>query len=110
MKQWIHELFAYRRWCWNYGLGLWNDFYEESLIFEDKTLRPNGNKVRDFMVSTKHDWQYLYSSRVLQIAIIDLEKAWKNFFNPKCLIINVQNLKVNVMKIKLRFQQTERKS
>lgn len=53
MKQWIHELFAYRRWCWNYGLGLWNDFYEESLIFEDKTLRPNGNKVRDFMVSRK---------------------------------------------------------
>lgn len=83
MKQWIHELFAYRRWCWNYGLSLWNDFYEESLIFEDKTLRPNGNKVRNFMVSRKNDWQYLYSSRVLQIAIIDLEKAWKNFFNPE---------------------------
>lgn len=82
MKQWIHELFAYRRWCWNHGLGLWNDFYEESLLFEYKTLRPNGHKVRNYMVARKQDWQYLYSPRVLQIAIIDLAKAWDNFFNP----------------------------
>ena len=35
------------------------------------------------LVRNKQDWQYQLSSRVLQLAIADLAKAWKYFFNNK---------------------------
>ncbi|PNQ51753.1 transposase, partial [Ligilactobacillus animalis] len=71
----------YRRYCWNAGLALWNDMYEESLILEDKKLKPTQYKVRDEVVANKEDWQYRLSARCLQLAIEDLSKAWKNFFD-----------------------------
>lgn len=81
MKKVIDDLCDYRRYCWNQGLALWNDIYDSSLILDDKLLRPSERKVRDELVANKADWQYLLSARCLQLAISDLGKAWKNFFD-----------------------------
>jgi len=78
----INKLFNYRRYIWNQSLGLWNDVYDESIVLEDKHLRPNGSLVRNILVKDKQDWQYELSSRVLQQAVASLERAWKNYFNP----------------------------
>ena len=81
MKQVLDELCDYRRFIWNKGLETWNAMYQVSLTSDDKTLRPSHYKVRNALVAAKEDWQYRLSSRVLQLAIADLAKAWKNFFN-----------------------------
>lgn len=81
MQQVIDELCDYRRYCWNEGLSLWNDMYDQSLILENKKLRPTEYKVRNELVDQKEDWQYRLSARVLQFAISDLANCWKNFFN-----------------------------
>ena len=81
MKQVLDELCDYRRFCWNKGLETWNAIYQVSLTSDDKALRPSHYKVRNALVAAKEDWQYRLSSRVLQLAIADLAKAWKNFFN-----------------------------
>ena len=77
----INRLFNYRRYCWNFALETWNDMYQQSKESSDKHLLPNNAKVRNHMVANKKDWQYTLSSRVLQQTSIDLEKAWKRFFN-----------------------------
>lgn len=82
MRRQIEQLFNYRRYCWNQALGLWNDMYDESLIMNDKQRRPSGSAVRNELVRNKDDWQYMLSARVLQQAVSDLEKAWKNSFSP----------------------------
>lgn len=81
MQKVLDDLCDYRRYCWNAGLALWNDMYEEALILDDKRLRPNEYKVRNELVANKADWQYRFSARCLQLAISDLNKAWKNFFD-----------------------------
>ena len=81
MKKRLDELCDYRRYCWNQGLALWNDMYDASLILDDKKLRPSERKVRNELVANKADWQYQLSARCLQLAISDLGKAWKNFFD-----------------------------
>ena len=81
MRKVLDDLCDYRRYCWNAGLALWNEMYEESLILEDKKLKPTQYKVRDELVANKEDWQYELSARCLQLAIEDLSKAWKNFFD-----------------------------
>ena len=81
MRKVLDDLCDYRRYCWNAGLALWNEMYEESLILEDKKLKPTQYNVRDELVVNKEDWQYQLSARCLQLAIEDLSKAWKNFFN-----------------------------
>ena len=55
--------------------------YDTSVILADKKQRPNERKVRNELVANKADWQYQLSARCLQLAISDLGKAWKNFFN-----------------------------
>lgn len=82
MTKIIEDLFSYRRYCWNHSLGIWNNMYDESSILDDKSLRPRGSTVRNEMVYNKQDWQYSRSARVLQQTVVDLEKAWKNFWNP----------------------------
>lgn len=82
MLKHINNLFNYRRYVWNQSLGLWNDMYDESIILDDNTKRPNNNKVRNMLVNSKQDWQYNLSARVLQQTVASLEKAWKNYFNP----------------------------
>lgn len=81
MRQHLDDLCDYRRYCWNQGLETWNNMYEESLIMDNKQLRPNEWKVHNELVSNKQDWQYQLSARCLQLAISDLGKAWKNFFD-----------------------------
>ena len=81
MTKEINRLFNYRRYCWNLALETWNNMYQQSKESDDKHLVPNNTKVRNHMVANKKDWQYTLSSRVLQQASIDLEKAWKRFFN-----------------------------
>lgn len=81
MQSVLNGLCDYRRYCWNEGLALWNEMYSESQIMGDKKLRPNERRVRNELVHNKADWQFQYSARCLQLAISDLGKAWKNFFN-----------------------------
>ena len=42
---------------------------------------PTWRRVRDELVSNKMQWQSQYSSRILQLTVQDLGKAWENFFN-----------------------------
>ncbi|WP_125706141.1 RNA-guided endonuclease InsQ/TnpB family protein [Lacticaseibacillus daqingensis] len=83
MRKVLNSLFDYRRYCYNQALETWNAMYDESTILADKSRRPNERKVRDELVENKQDWQYLQSARVLQLAVRDLAKGWKNYFNPK---------------------------
>jgi len=83
MRNVLDSLIDYNRFCYNKGLELWNDMYDESCIMNDKSLRPTESKVRDSLVYDKTDWQYRYSARVLQQAIHRLGIAWSNFFNPR---------------------------
>lgn len=80
MQKHLDDLCDYRRYCWNLGLELWNDMYDESLIMDDKSLHPNGRKIRNQLVHDKQDWQYTLSSRCLQLAVKDLDHAWQSFF------------------------------
>lgn len=83
MRKVIKTLFDYRRYCYNQALEIWNEMYDESILMEDKSLRPNEYKVRNELVNNKQDWQYDLSARVLQQAVDDLTKGWKNYFNPQ---------------------------
>ena len=110
MQNVLDNLCDYRRYCWNQGLELWNDLYDQrvemvpaslrkksQLAIKDKTITfskgeqhlldmfpsPSERVVRDLMVKDKEDWQYLLSSKVLQLAVRDLAQAWSKFFNSK---------------------------
>lgn len=95
MQEVLDSLCNYRRFCWNEALELWNTLYEQRLIGlteeERSTIHsivkskqpwtddlqelntlypsPSDNIVRKILVSQKEDWQYLLSSRVLQLAV-----------------------------------------
>ena len=106
----LDELCDYRRYCWNQGLELWNELYDQrvamvpvdlrkksQLALKDKTIvfseeekellnsfpSPSNRVVRDLLVKKKEDWQYLLSSRVLQLAVKDLSVAWSVFFDSR---------------------------
>ena len=110
MSKVLDNLCDYRRYCWNQGLELWNDLYDQRVemvpadirkksqrAIKDKTIKfskeeqelldmfpsPSQRVVRNLMVKDKEDWQYLLSSRVLQWTIKDLANAWSAFFNSK---------------------------
>ena len=80
MRQVLDELCDYRRFVWNKGLETWNAMYKASLT-SNEAPKPGRYNVCNALVAVKEDWQYELSSRVLQKAIADLDKAWKNFFN-----------------------------
>lgn len=103
MKHVLDSLCDYRRYCWNKALACWNEQYDTRLVglpqpvlnklrskteltTEEQDLvnrypNPSHNSVRNELVANKEDWQYTLSSRVLQLAVKDLAKAWKLFFN-----------------------------
>ncbi|WP_462399968.1 RNA-guided endonuclease InsQ/TnpB family protein [Lacticaseibacillus pantheris] len=83
MRRAFQRLFDYRRYCYNLALETWNSMYDESLLMDDKSLRPKERKVRNELVNNKQDWQYKLSARVLQLAVHDLAQGWRNFFNPQ---------------------------
>lgn len=106
MQEVLDSLCDYRRFCWNEALDLWNTLYEQRLIGlteeERSTIQelvkskqplteelqelnvlypsPSQYTVRDLLVSQKEDWQYLLSSRVLQLAVKDLADVWSRFY------------------------------
>ena len=106
----LDSLCDYRRYCWNQGLNLWNDIYNQrvknvpvdlrkksQLAINDKTIvfseeeqklltlfpSPSHCDIRNKLVANKKDWQYKLSSRVLQLAIKDLANSWSAFFDNK---------------------------
>ena len=110
MQNVLDSLCDYRRYCWNHGLELWNDLHEQRVemvpaslrkksqsAIKDKTIdftkeekelldmfpSPSERVVRDLMVKDKDDWQYLLSSKVLQLAVRDLAQTWSKFFDSK---------------------------
>ncbi|NEN92155.1 MAG: IS200/IS605 family element transposase accessory protein TnpB [Okeania sp. SIO3H1] len=67
---------GYSRWCYNWGLSLWNAAYKDG-------FKPNTRKLRDvFTNHTKplYPWMKKLSSRVYQYAFINLGEAFKRFF------------------------------
>lgn len=106
MRQVLDSLCDYRRYCWNEALELWNTLYEQRLIglTEEERSRiqelvkskqpltdelqklnalyplPSDYTVRNILVSQKEDWQYLLSSRVIQLAVRDLANSWFRFY------------------------------
>ena len=110
MTRVLDDLCDYRRYCWNQGLELWNELYDKrvtmipsdvrrksQLAIKDKTIifsdeekellnsfpSPSNRVIRDLLVKDKEDWQYLLSSRVLQLAVKDLSIAWSTFFDSR---------------------------
>ena len=110
MAKVLNNLCDYRRYCWNYGLELWNELYEQrvemipaslrkksQLAIKDKTIKfsndeqelldmfpsPSHYVIQNILVKDKEDWQYFLSSRVLLWTIGDLANAWSAFFNSK---------------------------
>ena len=106
----LDNLCDYRRYCWNQGLELWNDLYDQrvemvladlrkksQLVIKDKLITfseeeqellalfpsPSHRVVQNILVANKADWQYSLSSRVLQMAIKDLAHSWSTFFESK---------------------------
>ncbi len=67
---------GYSRWCYNWGLSLWNQAYKNG-------YKPNARKLREvFTNHTKplYPWMKNLSSRVYQYAFINLGEAFKRFF------------------------------
>ena len=112
MTKVLDNLCDYRRYCWNQGLDVWNDLYDQrvemvpadlrkksQLAIKDKSIvfseeeqellnsfpSPSHRVVQNILVADKADWQYKLSSRTLQMAIKDLAHAWSAFFNSKTL-------------------------
>ena len=106
----LDSLCDYRRYCWNQALDVWMSLYQQrqehlpadlrlkvkqavkdkSITFTDdeKALliqypAPTHYTVRKMLTADKQDWQHQLSSRALYLAVDDLAKAWKYFFNNK---------------------------
>ena len=98
MKRVLDSLCDYRRYCWNEAIACWNKQYEsrsiglsddlrnrirdesETLTDGEKELvnqypNPSNYSVRNELVLNKEDWQYAFSSRVLQQAVKDVATA-----------------------------------
>lgn len=110
MTKVLDSLCDYRRYCWNQGLDVWNDLYDQrvemvpadlreksQLAIKDKSIvfseeeqelldlfpSPSHRVVQNILVRDKADWQYRLSSRTLQMTIKDLAHAWSAFFDSK---------------------------
>ena len=104
MQRVLDSLCDYRRYCWNEAIACWDAQYEarsiglaedlrnklrnktETLTPEEREMvgqhpSPSHYSVRNELVANKEDWQYTFSSRVLQLAVKDVANAWGRFFN-----------------------------
>ena len=108
MRTYLDSQCDYRRYCWNKGLEVWNDFYDQRMIslptelklkikesLNDKSIQfteeemnlrkefpsPTERHVRNELVANKSDWEYENSARVLQLAIKDLSDISKDFLD-----------------------------
>lgn len=107
MRTYLDSQCDYRRYCWNKGLEVWNNFYDQRVIslptelklkikesLTDKSIQfteeemnlrkefpsPIERHVRNELVAHKSDWEYENSARVLQLAVKDLSDTWIRFF------------------------------
>ena len=107
MRIYLDSQCDYRRYCWNKGLALWNELYDQRILclpielrrkikesLKDKTITfteeemdlrktfpsPTEWLVRQEMTTDKNDWEYTCSSRVMYQAIKDLSDTWIRFF------------------------------
>ena len=107
MRTYLDSQCDYRRYCWNKGLEVWNDVYDQRVIslptclklkikesLKDKSIQfteeemnlrkefpsPTERHVRNELVANKSDWEYENSARVLQLAVKDLSDTWIRFF------------------------------
>ena len=106
----LDNLCDYRRYCWNQALDVWISLVhqrqehlsadlhhkvkqavkDKSITFTDdenallmQYPAPTYYTVRKMLTADKQNWQHHLSSRVLQLAVDDLAKAWKYYFNNK---------------------------
>ena len=120
MRTYLDSQCDYRRYCWNKGLEVWNDFYDQRVIslstdlklkikesLKDKSIQfteeetnlrkgfpsPTERHVRNELVANKSDWEYENSSRVLQLAVKDLSDTWIRFFKNHKTVLENQNSK-----------------
>ena len=105
MTKILDNLCDYRRYCWNEAIACWIEQYEArsiglpenlhdklrnktELTPEERELvnqypNPTHYSVRNELVANKEDWQYAFSSRVLQLAVKDVAIAWELFFSNR---------------------------
>ena len=105
MQHVLDSLCNYRRYCWNEAIACWIEQYEArsiglpenlhdklrnktELTPEERELvnqypNPTHYSVRNELVANKEDWQYAFSSRVLQLAVKDVAIAWELFFSNR---------------------------
>ena len=108
MRIYLDSQCNYRRYCWNKGLELWSELYEQRILcfpielrrqiresLKDKAIMFTEEEmelrntfpshmerhVRDELVANKNDWEYSNSYGVLQLAVKDLLDTWIRFFN-----------------------------
>ena len=67
---------GYRRWLWNWGLNLKQKARDEGITLNKSQLR----KFYTNHVKPLYPWQSSLSSRIYQYAFIDLDEAYKRFF------------------------------
>ena len=106
----LDSLCDYRRYCWNQALDVWLSLVQQRQEYLPADLRlkveqavtdksvtftddenslliqypaPTHYTVRKMLTADKQDWQHQLSSRALYLAVDDLAKAWKYFFNNK---------------------------
>ena len=81
MRKVIESNFHYSRYIYNKALETWNQLYKEHQK-DSKAPQPNYYFVRNLLVSNKEEWEQGLSSRVLQTSVRQVERAFKNWWNP----------------------------
>lgn len=106
----LDSLCDYRRFCWNQALDVWLSLYQQrqehlpvdlrlkvkqavkdkSITFTDdenalliQYPAPTRYTISGILTKQKQEWQYQLPSRVSYLAVADLAKSWKYFFNNK---------------------------
>lgn len=106
----LDSLCDYRRFCWNQALDIWQTLYRQrqehlpsdlrlkvKQAVKDKSISFTANEksllaqypiptqytINGMLTQKKQEWQYQLSSRISYLAVDDLAKAWKYFFNNK---------------------------
>ena len=77
----IKDNFNYSRYIYNKALETWNILYQEYQK-DPSAPKPNHYLVRNTLVANKEDWERGLSSRVLQTSVRQVERSFKNFWNP----------------------------
>ena len=75
-KTLMRQCAGYSRWLWNWGLNLKQKARDEGITVNKSQLR----KFYTNHVKPLYPWQSQLSSRIYQYAFIDLDEAYKRFF------------------------------